>query len=68
VSHSHVDLTERVAVLRSWAEARIAECREVETNTFARSGVSHWEAVAKRETLTEVLDRLGYPVSPKDLR
>lgn len=62
-----LDLTEQVAALRAWAEARIAECREIETHMFTNDS-SYWESIEKRKTLTEVLERLGYPVPPRDER
>jgi hypothetical protein len=65
MSRPHVDLTERVAALRVWAEERIRICRRIETESWHSAGDLN-AAALQRVMLTDVLRRLGYPVPPRE--
>lgn len=67
MSHPHADLSERVAALRVWCEERIHVCRRVESSLGVCSAVAYG-ATTERETLSRVLERLGYPVPPRKER
>ena len=59
------ELRKRVAALRAWCEQRIHQCRRDEANLGPRSPTTY-EAVTERRALSQVLERLGFTVPPRD--